>query len=42
MPYRVFSHASLKQAKMGGNATTDCIVNGRACGKNATAEKSWA
>jgi succinate dehydrogenase/fumarate reductase flavoprotein subunit len=27
--------------RLGGNATTDCIVNGRACGKNAAAEKSW-
>ncbi len=28
--------------RLGGNATTDCIVNGRACGKNAAAEKPWA
>jgi urocanate reductase len=28
--------------RLGGNATTDCVVNGRACGKNAAAEKSWA
>jgi flavocytochrome c len=27
--------------RLGGNATTDCIVNGRACGKNAAAEKLW-
>jgi succinate dehydrogenase/fumarate reductase flavoprotein subunit len=28
--------------RLGGNATADCIVNGRACGKNAAAEKPWA
>jgi flavocytochrome c len=28
--------------RLGGNGTADCIVNGRACGKNAAAEKPWA
>ena len=28
--------------RLGGNATADCIVNGRACGKNAAAEKPWS
>lgn len=28
--------------RLGGNATTDCVVNGRACGKNAAAEKPWS
>jgi flavocytochrome c len=27
--------------RLGGNATTDCIVFGRAVGKNAAAEKPW-
>ena len=28
--------------RLGGNATTSCIVTGRACGKNAAAEQPWA
>jgi flavocytochrome c len=28
--------------RLGGNATAACIINGRASGRNAAAEKSWA